>query len=77
VFRVDTTAPTTTASATSPPDSTAYTFNTWTKNNVKVTLSAFDSGVGFNPLTFPVYCTDTPELASLTEKFKARPEEML
>ena len=58
-FRIDTTAPTTTAVATSPPDGDSYTFNTWADENVKVTMSSADAGVGVDATSFPKYCTDT------------------
>ena len=63
-IRLDTTPPTTTASATSPPGGASYTFDTWTKNNVRVTLTGYDSGVGFNNLLFPVYCNDSANACS-------------
>jgi len=58
-FYVDSLAPVTTASATSPPDVAEYTFNTWTKNNVKITLITTDSGIGYDNTAYPKYCTDT------------------
>ena len=58
-FRIDTTAPVTTAVATSPPGGASYTFNTWSDENVKVTMSSVDGGVGFDAAIFPKYCTDT------------------
>ena len=58
-FTIDSTAPTTTATKTSPADGASYTFGTWTSNNVKVTLDAIDSGIGFDSLSYPLYCLDT------------------
>ncbi len=58
-FTVDTTPPTSTPTMTSPPDGASYTNNTWTKNNVKVTITASDSGVGYDNLAYPKYCWDT------------------
>jgi len=56
---LDKTPPTTTPSATSPPDGASYTFGDWTNNNVKVTLTAYDAIAGVNVLSYPIYCVDT------------------
>ena len=57
-FRIDITPPITTAVATSPPDGDSYTFNTWADEDVKVTMSSIDLGVGVDTANFPKYCTD-------------------
>ena len=55
-IKIDTTPPTTSASAVKN-DSTTYTFNTWTNSSyVNVTLSCSDSGVGCDVTQ---YCLDT------------------
>ena len=43
----DVAAPSTTASATLLPGGSAYTFGTWTRNDVHVSLSASDAGTGW------------------------------
>ncbi len=43
----DVASPSTSASATSPPGEGAYTFGTWTRNDVRVSLSASDAGTGW------------------------------
>jgi len=54
---IDVTAPTTNATATSPPGESSYTFNTWTSNDVQITLSCSDaSGSGCETTE---YCVDT------------------
>jgi len=58
-FTLDSTSPITTPTMTSPAGGASYTNDTWTKNNIKVTLSAVDLGIGYDNLKFPVYCTDT------------------
>lgn len=58
-FRIDTTPPNTVATGRSPPGGATYTFGTWTKNNVGMTFSITDSGVGVDDTYYPLYCTDT------------------
>jgi len=54
----DTTDPVSTITMTSPPDGAGYTNDTWTTNNIKSTITGFDS-LGFDNLDYPKYCLDT------------------
>jgi len=65
-FTVDTTPPISTVSVTSPPDGASYTFDTWSANNVKATITAYDSGIGYDNLAYPLYCTDTTNTCNPT-----------
>lgn len=65
-FRVDTTPPVSTPTMTSPPDGASYTNDTWTKDNVKITIIATDSGVGMDTLSYPLYCFDTSNTCTPT-----------
>ena len=56
-FQVDTSPPTTTASATNA-DSTTYTFGDWTNQSVQVTLSATDTGSGVAHTYYTVDSSD-------------------
>ena len=59
----DTTAPTTSASATSPLGGSSYTFGTVTSSNVSVTLSCSDGWRGCK-IGYPRYCLDTSDTCS-------------
>jgi len=61
IWNIDDNPPISVASATSPPDGAEYSFDTWIANNVKVTISTSDAGVGYDSSSFPVYCTDTTD----------------
>ena len=56
----DFTYPTTTITAIAVSNNASYTFNTWTNNNVTVTLTCTDNtgGTGCDS-SYPKYCTDT------------------
>jgi hypothetical protein len=55
----DAIAPTTSASATSPPGGSSYTFGTVTNNNVSITLSCSDGSGSGCKIGYPKYCIDT------------------
>ncbi|MEK6844018.1 MAG: hypothetical protein AABX83_01180 [Nanoarchaeota archaeon] len=59
----DTTAPVTSASATSPPGGFSYTFGTVTNDSVRVTLSCSDGSSGCKN-NYPKYCTDITNICS-------------
>jgi hypothetical protein len=54
----DTTAPISTVDMYSPPAGASYVNDTWSKDNVQIVISASDTGIGYDALAFPVFCTD-------------------